>query len=199
MNSNISFVVIVQERCRRAFFYSENNNHYPHSSFIQTTSSTVIWSQTTCSLYPFLKKEVMWEQNYLILERPRFLSMQTLEQSKLGLLRSLYQKYLHFFFTIPFNFSFLFRSSAEMNMGRNVMFTRLGWRRGQSTLKNILSLMSNQSSCCTAKLSTASDHNSVQTATWTTSSKSVGIMYLIYFVSLCFVLFYFKKSNILKI
>ena len=49
----------------------ENDNPCPHSSFIQTTSSTVIWSQTTCSLYPFLRKEKMWGQNCRISERQK--------------------------------------------------------------------------------------------------------------------------------
>ena len=176
MNSKCSSVMIVQEWCRRSFFYSENNNHYPHSSFIQTTSSTVIWSQITCSLYPFLKKK-MWEQNYLILERPRTPSEQTQQQSKLGLLRSLHPKYFSFFCTILFNISFLSRSSPGRSMGRNAMLARLGWQCGQSTLRNISLLISHQSSCCTAKLSMASDPNFVQTAKWTTSSKSAGITY----------------------
>ena len=61
----------------------ENNNPCPHSFFIQSPSSTVIWSQTICSLYPFLRKEKTWGQNCRISEHLRTLLGQTQQQSKL--------------------------------------------------------------------------------------------------------------------
>ena len=100
------------------FTLRENNNPYPHSSFIQTTSSTVIWSQTICSLYPFLPKEVTLGQNYLTLEHPRIPSGQIQRRNKSGLLYSLHLKYFGFLLYLSFQLLFPFQVISGEKYGK---------------------------------------------------------------------------------
>ena len=149
------------------------------------------WSQTTCSLYPFLQKGECEGKTI------RFRNVQEHCQNKHGNKASrnscvhCTRSILHFFSFIPFNFSFLLRSSPAKNMGRNAMFTRFGWRCSQSTLRNVPLLMSHQSSCCTTKLSMVSNPNFVQTIKWTTLFKNAWTTYSLIFPIFLFLFFFF--------